>query len=267
MNSHKKIESGRARGVINKSLPNEPLISVITVVLNGAAYLEQTIRSVLDQDYPNLEYLVIDGGSTDGTLDIIRKYAESGDVHKYVSEPDEGIADAFNKGIALSSGELIGLINADDYCLPGALKKVASAYRAAGSEVIIHGNMIVEKDGRKVRIRPRPFPRLWKYVDFPFNHPAMFVPKKIYDKLGGYDKRCRYAMDYDFSLRAMQSGVTFKFLDEDLACFSIEGVSSQAPINCHKEVLRSQRENGLFVPACYLTYFMKVAVNYLKRLF
>lgn len=261
-----RIEGGsRLRGANATARAINPLISIITVVFNGEKTLERTIASVISQDYGDIEYIVVDGGSTDGTLGILRKYDNR--IDYWISEPDEGIADAFNKGIALSRGEIIGLINADDYYLPGALSKVASAYRAAGSEVIIHGNMLVEKDGRKVRIRPRPFPRLWKYVDFPFNHPAMFVPKKIYDKLGGYDKRCRYAMDYDFSLRAMQSGVSFKFLDEDLACFSIEGVSSQAPINCHKEVLRSQRENGLFSPLCYLTYFMKISINYLKRHF
>ena len=103
-----------------------PRISVITITYNSAATLEETIRSVTMQDYPALEYVIIDGGSTDGTLDIVQKYKDQ--IQVVVSEPDKGISDAFNKGIAHATGEIIGIINSDDILLSGALREVAEAY-------------------------------------------------------------------------------------------------------------------------------------------
>src|SRR6187402_2271204 len=101
-----------------------PLISIVTVVYNAKETIERTIKSVISQSYKNIEYIVIDGGSTDGTLDIINKYKS--DISKLVSEKDKGIADAMNKGIGYAKGELIGLINADDWYEEGALEKVAA---------------------------------------------------------------------------------------------------------------------------------------------
>ena len=104
----------------------KPRITVITITYNSAATLEETIRSVTMQDYPALEYVIIDGGSTDGTLDIVQKYKDQ--IQVVVSEPDKGISDAFNKGVTRATGEIIGIINSDDILLPGALQKLAEAY-------------------------------------------------------------------------------------------------------------------------------------------
>lgn len=255
----------RSRWEWKRPVPEIPLVSVVTVVFNGEEHLEKTIKSVLEQDYGNIEYIVVDGGSTDGTLDILKKYDDR--IAYWVSEKDEGIADAFNKGISLSSGEIVGMINSDDCYLPGAIRKITEVFDQFGTDIIVHGNIIAEELDRRRRIRPRPLPQLWKYVDFPYNHPAMFVPRKIYDVVGNYKKDYRYSMDYDFCLRAMRFGVPFRYLDDDLASFSCGGVSSQTPINCHKEVLRSQKENGLALPVCYSTFCLKVAVNKLKAAF
>ena len=103
-----------------------PRISIVTITYNSAATLEETIRSVTMQDYPALEYVIIDGGSTDGTLDIVQKYKDQ--IQVVVSEPDKGISDAFNKGVSRATGEIIGIINSDDILLPGALQEVAAAY-------------------------------------------------------------------------------------------------------------------------------------------
>jgi hypothetical protein len=104
-------------------------------------------------------------------------------------------------------------------------------------------------------------------LDSPFNHPATFVPRKIYEAVGLYNRKYQLAMDYDFYLRAMLKGIRFFYLNEDIAFFSSEGRSSSAPLICHREVLESQKENGLFMPLCYLTYRQKVTINRLKRLF
>lgn len=107
-------------------MKKNPKISIITVCYNSAKHLEQCIKSVLDQDYPNLEYLVIDGGSTDGTIDIISKYRDK--IAYFVSESDNGISDAFNKGIKAATGDIIGIINSDDFMMPNALQKISEYY-------------------------------------------------------------------------------------------------------------------------------------------
>ena len=116
----------------------EPKISIITITYNSDATIEETIRSVTMQDYPALEYVIIDGGSTDGTLDIIQKYRDQ--IQIVISEPDKGISDAFNKGIARATGEIIGIINSDDILLPGALQEVAEAYNP---QVDIYSGLIL----------------------------------------------------------------------------------------------------------------------------
>jgi len=123
----KKVEGGlRTQGIYKKSSKSRPLVSIVTVVYNGEKYLEQTIRSVINQRYDNIEYIIIDGGSTDGTLDIVEKHEKM--IDYWISEPDEGIFDAMNKGIKICRGELIGLINADDYYAPNAIERVVSCY-------------------------------------------------------------------------------------------------------------------------------------------
>ena len=111
---NKKWEGGlRTQCYFKNSLENKPLVTIITVVFNGEAYLEETIQSVINQTYDNVEYIIIDGGSTDGTLDIIKKYENQ--IDYWISEKDHGIYDAFNKGISLAQGTLVGIQNADDY--------------------------------------------------------------------------------------------------------------------------------------------------------
>lgn len=242
-------------------------MTIITISYNSVKTIERTINSVISQNCPELEYIIVDGGSTDGTLDIIRKFTESGHVTKYISERDEGISDAFNKGIAMSSGDIIGMINSDDQYLPAVLNRVLSMYGRHGRDFILYGNMLTEKNGKLKRLRPRPFPQLWQYVDCPFDHPTVFVPKKIYDRVKSYNKKWRLAMDYDFYIRAMQTKVPFVYLNEDISLFSTEGVSPRSARDCHLEVLNIQRENGLFVPLCYLTFSLKMMINFAKRIF
>ena len=116
-----------------------PKISIITVTLNSERTLEETIKSILSQDYPNIEYLVIDGGSIDGTLEIIDKYASQ--ISYTISEKDKGISDAFNKGIKRATGEIVGIINSDDLLLPGALFKLAECYDK--NVDVYRGNVVV----------------------------------------------------------------------------------------------------------------------------
>lgn len=242
-------------------------ISIVTVCLNSAATLERTIESVARQGLADLEYIIIDGGSSYATLEIVRRYHAAGIVTRYLSEPDDGISDAFNKGIALCTGEVVGLLNADDQYLPGALEQVSRAFEATGGTGIVHANLLVEEPGGvRRRIRPRPFPSWWIYVDCPFNHPAFFVPRQVYAQVGSYDTSCRLAMDYDFYLRVMRHRIPLHYLDQDVTLFSLAGRSSSSPADCHREVLRIQLDQGLSPLLCYLTFSAKMLVNRCKRI-
>lgn len=241
-------------------------LSIVTICLNGAATIERTIASVVAPGSPPVEYVVVDGGSTDGTVDLVRRAAAAGQVTRWVSEKDEGISDAFNKGIRLSTGDVIGIINADDRYLPGALQAVVDAYRGSAPDFVVYGNMIRERDGERRRIRPRPLPSLWKYVDCPFDHPTVFVPRRVYDAVGPYRVAYRYSMDYDFYARALAARVPFRRLDADIAAFAATGRSASDPRACHREVLRSQLENGLSPAICRATFALKMAVNRAKAL-
>lgn len=245
-------------------LKEEPFISIITLTYNSEAFIEKTIISVRNQSYNNYEHIFIDGGSTDSTLDLIRKY--SGDC-VLVSEPDNGISDAFNKGIKLAQGELIGIINSDDYYADNIFMDVVAAYIKSGRNKIIHGNICIFSERNKRHIKPRPFPDVTFYIDMPVYHPTVFVPKSIYDEVGLFDTSCRFAMDFDFLLRAWQRGVRFHQLDNTISYFRTGGAANSNTLLVHREVLNSQLKNGLNPILCHSTYIAKVIVNRIKKLF
>ena len=149
---------------------NSPLISIITVVYNGSKTLKQTIDSVLSQNYKNIEYIVIDGGSNDGTLDIIKKYESH--INYWISEPDKGLYDAMNKGISAAKGVLIGMINSDDWYELNAVELIVKAYIENPSKLIFHGDRfdILEDGTKKVKnFHPSKFKLL--FYEMTFSHP------------------------------------------------------------------------------------------------
>lgn len=212
----------RSRGVEKATSPAAPLVTVITVVLNGARHLEQTIRSVLDQGYADIEYLILDGGSTDGTLEIISRYEDQ--IDYWVSEPDAGIYDAMNKGLALARGELIVLINADDYFEPNAFQQVVAVFRGSDRNAIIYGHTRLHQEDLGLEYILPAHEQHWKGMGF--THSAMFVPRAVYRKLGGYDCRYTLAADYDFLLRALRDGVPTRPVDAVLNNYRNTGLSA-----------------------------------------
>ncbi|MDO4161361.1 MAG: glycosyltransferase family 2 protein, partial [Prevotellaceae bacterium] len=189
-------------------------ISIITISFNSENTIEETIRSVIDQDYDNVEYIIIDGKSTDNTLNIINKYREHIDV--LVSEKDRGISDAFNKGISHATGDMICLINSDDYLLPGSLSKVAEEYD--GKSDIYSGNVLLWNPDNGFRCREIPSV---KFPIMPFfchvAHQGMFATKECYRKYGTYDINIRFPMDLDFLIRAYNNGAKFHYMNIDVA--------------------------------------------------
>lgn len=214
----------RARGTERTPLPGKPFLSIVTVVFNGASRIEQAIRSVIEQDYQNFEFIVIDGGSTDGTLDILRRYENR--IDYWISGPDDGIYDAMNKGIALSSGESIGFLNSDDWYEPGAVAAVAEACSSpAGKDSVIAGawNIVFED----IDLVVRAIPSLRFHLGMPLSHQAMFVPRAAYEAIGGFDRRYRYAADFDMALRLHANKVRFHLLDSTLVNFRASGASER----------------------------------------
>lgn len=202
----------------------EPRITVITVVYNGKAHLEQTIQSVLNQSSSNIEYIIVDGGSTDGTLDIIRKYDDR--IDQWISEPDEGIYDAMNKGLRLASGDLIAFLNCGDWYNPGVLKDVAAEYlRGKNGDMVIAGKWTLAFEDLDLEIHVSPSLRF--SLGIPISHPAMFVPRNVYDKIGKYDLQYRFGADFDMLVRLYRRGVKFHFIDTKILNYRTCGASEK----------------------------------------
>jgi glycosyltransferase involved in cell wall biosynthesis len=175
-----------------------PKISIVTPSYNQAKFLERTILTVLNQNFPNLEYIITDGGSTDGSVAIIKKYEKY--LTHWVSEPDNGQSDAINKGFAKATGAWLCWVNADDVLFPGALEKVARCASKCLAADIITGNVIYidENDSitRCVRV-PRQNWLFYRYGVGFFAAPAIFFRKSLFDKVGGLDVFLHYSMDID----------------------------------------------------------------------
>ena len=235
----------RSRGMPKSSTVEAPLVSIVTVVYNGAATLERTIQSVRGQSYPHIEYIIIDGGSTDGTLDIIRRNEEHIDL--WISERDKGIYDAMNKGIALCTGQWVGMINADDHYLTGAVERVMNIAAHDPEVVIIHGDILIlyPNGGTKVK-RARISGFLLKYWEMTLNHPSFFVRRNYYDS-HPYDPELRVTGDHHWTLRAwMEDRAMFHYLPHTLAVFSAGGASMVMPIgNALRESANMYRKLGL----------------------
>lgn len=205
-----------------KNMSNEPLVSVITVVLNGEKTIERTIRSVLSQSYTNLEYLVLDGGSGDRTLEIIRRFEVDARL-RWISEPDNGIADAWNKGINMSAGRIIGLINADDWYEKNAVEQIVEAW--TGDAEIICGNVRLWNSPEKFSMKRSSLKGIRSQMTI--WHPGMFCTREIYWKIGLYDAGLKVLMDYDFVIRSILRGAKFTFPDNTVANMSFGGLSNQ----------------------------------------
>jgi glycosyltransferase involved in cell wall biosynthesis len=214
--------------MINNDLDDETnhmQVSIITVTYNAKDSLEQTMQSVFSQTYPGIEYILIDGGSTDGTVNIIKKYESK--ISLWISERDQSIYDAMNKGIRLAKGELIGMINAGDYYEPDAVERMVEAALQHSDYDIFHGNInLLNEDGSFFKLK-KPNPDLSQfYKGMSLFHPTLFVRRAVYKKkIGLYDIHFKIAADFDFILRNYLDGTGFYYLDSVIANFKQGGIS------------------------------------------
>ena len=198
-------------------------ISIITICFNSAQYLEQTIRSVTGQTYADREYIVIDGGSTDGTVDIVRKYEDK--IDKWISEPDHGIADAMNKGLAMANGDYVIFIHSDDYFVDANVISTAVSYMSEEQDVYLF-DIFLEKNGERKLHRPRGF-NWWMNLKTGVFHQSVICRRDLFEQIGYFDTSFKITMDYDFFLRAYWAGVRAKKIAFPLSVMRLVGISSR----------------------------------------
>ncbi len=236
-------------------------VSIITVVLNNKDTIEDCMLSVFNQSYPDIEYIVIDGGSVDGTLDVIKKHESK--IAKWVSEPDRGIYDAMNKGIGLASGDIVGILNSDDfYAHNRAIERVVSVIERHQAESCYGDLVYVDK------LNPNKIVRYWKSRPFNKNlfkkgwmppHPAFFCRRGIYQKYGLFKEELRIAADYEMMLRLLYKfECSTVYIPEVLVKMRTGGNSKPSfynTIKANRECYKAWTMNDL--DASILTYALK----------
>ena len=182
------------------------LVSIITPSYNHAAYLEQTIQSVLAQDYPRIEYLVVDGASTDGSIETIKKYADK--LSWWVSEKDSGQADAINKGLARAKGEIVSWLNSDDTYLPNAISSAVKVFEGNPDVVMVYGDMLaVDEHGQTINVLKYRQLSLQDLLCFQIiGQPSVFFRRDAYEKTGGLDTTFHFLLDHHLWIRLAQQG-------------------------------------------------------------
>ena len=248
-----------------------PTISIITPSLNQGDYIEETILSVLSQGYPNIEYLVMDGCSSDNTLQILEKYAGR---LKWISEPDKGQTNAINKGLQMTTGSIVGFLNADDTLAPGALQKIAESFSTNQDIKWVTGKCyIVNEEGEEIRrsitnyknllLRLRSFHLL--FVTNYISQPATFWARTAFDELGPMDESLHYVMDYEYWLR-LYSKYPPLFLPEYLAFFRVQR-NSKTTRKGHSSIYIDEEKNIIQrYTSSYLPMFLHNTHRYIMTM-
>lgn len=235
-------------------------ISIITIVYNAVQTIEETINSVINQPCEDIEYIIIDGGSTDGTLDIIKKYENQ--ISYWVSEPDYGLYHAMNKGIEKATGDIIGMINADDYYFENIFLDVLKAFDGKNlEEYIFFGDMV--HDGAIIKG--------WRQDNVNIGafgaHPPMFCPKNVYDKIGKYRLWYKILADYDFMYRAYHVyNIKPIYLPKKTAFFRVGGLASNNIFRSFTEEMLIKIENGEKTGKAFFIYILKLLRFYTKQM-
>jgi GT2 family glycosyltransferase len=205
-----------------------PRISIITPSYNQGEYIEETIQSVLNQGYPNLEYIIIDGGSTDHTIEIIKRYESQ--IHYWISEPDRGQTHAINKGLAQATGEILAYLNSDDYYLPGTLQKIADHFQAHPQTSLCHGHCrYVDEQGHKIGEQIANISKFDEIIDLwgvwwrkrQFVQPEVFWSRRMTEQIGDFDESLHYVMDYEYWCRILRAGGQVGKVEAETTCFRL----------------------------------------------
>lgn len=244
-----------------------PIVSVVTVVFNNHNTIADTIDSILNQSYQKIEYIIIDGGSTDGTIDIINSYGNR--ISKFISEPDDGMYDALNKGIQLASGEIIGLLNSDDFfCDNFVIEKIVKSFSENEIESVFGDVQYVDPDNinKVVRYYSSKFFRISKFrLGFMPAHPSFYAKRDLFSKYGLYKKNYKIAADFELVMRFLLiNRVSFKYIEMPFVSMRTGGISNKSlrsNILLNIEIMRACRENGITTNylLIYSKYFFKIS--------
>jgi len=248
-----------AKGMI----PVKPLVTIVTPSYNQARFLDETIQSVLSQNYPNIEYIIIDGGSTDGSKEIIQKYIDR--LAYWESVPDKGQTDAINKGFARATGEILAWLNSDDILLPGAVLAAVEELQAHPKAGMVYGNTtLINKKGQKIGDFPAAQTDLKRlkrgYVHIP--QQAAFFRADLWKKVGPLDPSFYFAMDYDLWVRIAREAPLL-YIPKLWASFRLhgEGKSIAADDRCWPEMLQVHyRDGGHFLSLIVAKYYIRKLV-------
>lgn len=227
-------------------------ISIITISFNSEKTIEETIKSVIEQDYDDLEYIIVDGASTDRTMEIVEKYRSK--ISKIISEKDEGISDAFNKGIHLATGDIIGIINSDDMLYPGAIKKLGEYYEP-DVDVYYGDGVRLFQNGMVEDYMPKNLQKMKQCMALV--HPSTFVSKVAYLRYGVFDCQYKACMDRELLIRMLSAGARFKYIPEKLSVYRMGGYS-------HQQFMTRVREEREKISLCYGASKLSVKLFSLK---
>lgn len=254
---------------------SNPRFSIITICYNSEKTIERTIKSVLAQTFNDYEYLIVDGASVDNTVEIIKRYQPLFNGRLFFSsEPDKGIYDAMNKGIKKAKGDIVGILNSDDWLEKDALMTVNSIYceHNKSDECLYCGGMYFHNNGvkKELKVNLNSFRRQAHLYIMPgIRHPATFVPKKIYERIGLFNDQMKMAADTDFILRCYYGGVHFVAINKMLTNMAAGGVSTSGD---EKQVLYSKHDRELMLKGFgkkglvyYWLFYSCMARNAIKR--
>lgn len=244
-------------------------ISIITVTYNRAHIISSAIEGVLRQKYDNYEYIIVDGASKDNTLDMIKSYEPKfGGRLRWISEPDKGLYDAINKGIKMATGDVVGIINSDDYFhRDDVFSTIAKAFEDDDSLEVTFGNeRIIKPDNPDVNYR---YEAPWYFRPWMFRigleppHPSFYAKKELFEKYGYYKMGYVISADYDLMMRfLLVHKAKYRYLNHTILTFRASGISTDSSnrLMMNKEQVRACRENGIWtcLPMIYLKYFFKI---------
>jgi glycosyltransferase involved in cell wall biosynthesis len=242
-------------------------VSIIISVLNGEKYIGDTIKSILNQNYPNKELIIIDGGSKDGTTDILKKYSSK---IQWISEPDKGISDAFNKGIKLATGDFINFQgDGDGFIHDNVLTEIFNN-RVLKKDIIICGNIIrIDNNGKKLfktRLKGK-FNKKSLLFKMSLPHQGLFMPMSFFDKYGLFDLKIKYAMDYELLLRAYKLFPEVVLINSPVAYWRADGLGEGKTIQILKEYLSIKKKNKVLNPIILsLIFVFDIAKFFLKSI-
>lgn len=244
-------------------------ITVITVIYNGAETIEDTIKSVLSQTYKDIEYIVVDGGSTDGTVDIIRRYEPRFEGRmKWVSEKDNGLYDAINKGIRMATGDVVGILNSDDYYTSNrVLERIAPFFKRKTIDAVYGDIHFIRPNNPDKCVRyysSRPFRPFWLRFGFMPAHPSFYVRRSVYEKAGGYKTDYKIGSDYEMMVRLFRKfHIKAKYVKMDFVTMRTGGLSTRnikSRLTLINEDVMACRENGIYTNKLliYIKFIYKI---------